>query len=319
MGPRSPGRRGRTEVWYTTATDQATGTGVWLHHETVAPTDGSPAYAHGWVALFPPGQPPTCVCFGPDQPQPPSPPAAPGFHTDTVHATARTLQGHSPGAAVWDLTVAAGSRLALHALPRTSWKHRLLPTTHVVAQPGATLTGTLRVGAHQVTLHAAPGATARIDGHGSALRWGWLHADLGDGDILEVVAAVAKAPVLRRLPPLVFLRLRTGGHDWPRGQWRSALGLLGAGRFRADPRLPCWAVTGHTARRRIHIEVAHNPHETVSLTYTNPDHSTTICHNSERADATIRLQHRATPWGPWKDTRTWQLHGTGHAEVGGAP
>ena len=40
--PRWRGQPGRLEVWYLTATDPATGTGLWLHHEVVAPTGGGP-------------------------------------------------------------------------------------------------------------------------------------------------------------------------------------------------------------------------------------------------------------------------------------
>ena len=52
------GRPGRLEVWYATATDAAAGTGLWVHGETVAPTDGGPARSLGWAALFPPDAPP---------------------------------------------------------------------------------------------------------------------------------------------------------------------------------------------------------------------------------------------------------------------
>ena len=37
--PRWRGQAGRLEVWYLTATDPRTGTGLWLHHEVVAPTE----------------------------------------------------------------------------------------------------------------------------------------------------------------------------------------------------------------------------------------------------------------------------------------
>ena len=49
---------------YLTATDEATGTGLWVHHETVAPLDGKP-YAHGWTAVFPSDGEPTWERFGP--------------------------------------------------------------------------------------------------------------------------------------------------------------------------------------------------------------------------------------------------------------
>lgn len=51
------------------------------------------------------------------------------------------------------------------------------------------------------------GGLAHIDGHGSAKRWVWLHADLGNDDVLEVVAATARRPGMRALPPLPFVQL----------------------------------------------------------------------------------------------------------------
>ena len=39
--PRWRGQQGRLEVWYATATDTETGTGIWVHGETVARTPGA--------------------------------------------------------------------------------------------------------------------------------------------------------------------------------------------------------------------------------------------------------------------------------------
>ena len=58
-------RPGRLEVWYDSVTDPVSGTGFWLHHELVSPTDGSAPYTHGWVAAFPPGEAPLLQRFGP--------------------------------------------------------------------------------------------------------------------------------------------------------------------------------------------------------------------------------------------------------------
>ena len=59
-------RRGRMEVWYDTFTDPASGAGFWLHHELVSPSDGRPAFVHGWAAVFPSvGVEPVWERFGP--------------------------------------------------------------------------------------------------------------------------------------------------------------------------------------------------------------------------------------------------------------
>lgn len=177
----------------------------------------------------------------------------------------------------------------------------------------ATYDGTFSDGERTLTLRGAPGASARINGHGNARRWAWLHAELGDGGVLEVVAAVSTRPVLRRLPPLVFLRLRHRDRTWPRRAERSAVGLLGIGRFRARIGLPDWTVTGRTLLRRIRVEVTQPADRTLALDYRDPDGAQAVCRNSESADARILLERW---WGHWRTEASWTLQGTAHAEVG---
>ncbi|MGH3391419.1 MAG: hypothetical protein ACRDOO_21330, partial [Actinomadura sp.] len=185
------GQRGRLEVWYTTLTDPATGTGVWLHHELVAPSDGGPARAHGWTTVFPPGERPVLGRFGPcdwlD-------PGGDVFVAGDVRMSADRLTG-SAGDLTWDLTRSGGGA-PLYTFPRWAWERELLPAAQMVPAPTATFTGTVRVAGRDLDLSGAPGGTARIYGHGNARRWAWLHADLGDGDVCEVVAAVSTRPGL---------------------------------------------------------------------------------------------------------------------------
>jgi len=53
VAPRWRGAPGRLEVWYATLSDPVTRAGLWVHCETVAPTNGGAPYAHGWVTWFP--------------------------------------------------------------------------------------------------------------------------------------------------------------------------------------------------------------------------------------------------------------------------
>jgi len=307
--PRWDGSAGRTEVWYTTATDAATGTGLWLHHELTAPTDGSPAYAHGWIALFPPGAPVEHARFGPT----PWQPSPTGFTAEGVEATPGRLRG-SAGPFHWDLAERSEGQ-PLYTFPRWSWRRPLPPAAQMLPAPRASYTGTIThtgTGTH-LRLDAAPGATARIYGHGNARRWAWLHADLTGGDILEIVAATSMRPGLDKLPPLVFLRLHRSGRTWPRHALRPALGWAGAARFRADIATPAWTVSGRAGLRRIHVEVTQPAERTLTLTYTDPDGSRAVCRNSERADAQVVLQRW---WGRWRTEARWTLDATAHAEVG---
>ncbi|MEU5544519.1 hypothetical protein AB0G85_19310 [Streptomyces sioyaensis] len=307
LAPRWNGRPGRTEVWYTTVTEPSTGTGLWLHHEVTAPEDGSGGYAHGWVAVCPPGGPVAHARFGPE----PVTPDATGFRTTGVAAGPGRLHG-SCGAYTWDLTEDQEGP-TLHTFPAWAWRRPLLPAAQIVPGGRARYTGTVRGPGTDLTLSGAPGATGRIYGHGNARRWAWLHADLGGGDVLEVVAAVARRPGLDRLPPLVFLRLRRAGRDWPRRGTRTAAGWFGLGRFRADVGLPSWTVTGRAGPRRIRVTVHQPEARTLALEYTDPDGSRAVCRNSVTADAHVVLDRW---WGGWRPEAAWTLRGTAHAEVG---
>ncbi|MEU9991052.1 hypothetical protein AB0E10_30495 [Streptomyces sp. NPDC048045] len=310
LAPRWRGEPGRTEVWYTTLTDPATGSGLWLHHELTAPSDGSAPYAHGWAAVFPKDGPVRHARFGPAG----WTPDGHGFTADGVEAGPGRLSGTAEGGALrWDLTERPEDE-PLFTFPRWSWRRPLLPAAQLLPAARACYDGTFSHDDTTLTLVSAPGASARIYGHGNARRWAWLHADLGGGDVLEIVAAVSTRPGLRRLPPLVFLRLRRQGRTWPRRAERTAVGWAGAGRFRAGIALPTWTVTGRAGLRRIRVEVTQHTDRTLALDYTDPDGSHATCRNSERADAHVLLER----WWPggWRTEAAWQLEGTAHAEVG---
>lgn len=303
MESRWRGQPGRLEVWYTTVTDPATGTGLWLHHELVAPSDAAPAHAHGWATVFPPGETPVFGRFGPYDWKPRGELLFTAGETSLTHDR---LTG-SAGGLAWELHQEGGGA-TLYTFPRMAWERELLPAAQIVPAPSARFTGTVRYGDRVLELDHAPGATARIYGHGNAERWAWLHADLGDGDVCEVVAAVSTLPGLNRLAPLPFVRLRVDGTDLP----ASPLAPL---RLKAELGLPRWSVRGRlNAGQAVAITVVQHPEETVAVDYTDPDGAQAVCHNSERANATIRLLHRLN--GRWSVDREWRLTATAHAEVG---
>jgi hypothetical protein len=299
------GQRGRLEVWYATVTDPDTRTGLWLHHELVSPSDGAPAYAHGWAALFPPDGPPLLNRFGPYAWRMPDAPVA--FEAGPVGVSAGRLWG-SAGDVSWDLDVTGGGT-PLYTFPRWAWHREVLPAAQIVPLPTARLSGTVRIGRSSVGLGNTSGGVAHIYGQGNARRWAWLHADLGDGDVCEVIAAVSHRPGLSRLRALPMVRLRVGGVDLPPGDplWR-------ARQLRADIDLPRWVVRGTFGDWRLAIDVTQPPEATVAVDYTGPDGRMAVCHNTERGDATIVLG-RHTPGG-WAVQRRWHLAGTAHAEVG---
>lgn len=304
--PRWNGAPGRLEVWYATLTDPATGTGLWVHHEIVAPTTNRAAspYAHGWISVFPAGGAPVTARFGP-QPVEPGKPGSPWFEASGCRAEPGKLSGKA-GDIRWNLRWSDGGE-PLWTFPRVLWSRELLPGAQVLPAPTATFSGTVTVGDTAYGFDGARGGVAHIYGHGNAKRWGWVHADLGNGDVLEVVTAVSHKPLMNRLPPLAFLRLRVDGHDWPAG-------LLPALRTRTRLALPDWSVEGPIGSRRIRILVRQPPDRSVALEYIDPDGQAAVCTNTERADITVELKRRAG--SGWEIERSWLLRGTGHAEVG---
>ena len=298
------GQPGRLEVWYDTLTDPHTGTGLWLHHEICAPRDGGAARGYGWLVLFPPDAAPEIVQFGPE-------PLGenPWFAVGEVIAEPGRRTG-SAGVATWELTYHDNAP-ALFTFPRTAWRHRLLPSAQIVPAPSASFRGTVTIGERVLVLDGAPGGVAHIYGHGNGERWGWLHADLGDGDVLEIVAAVSHRAGLRRLAPLPFVRLRQNGVDWPR------FGLLAALTGSSHLGVPEWDVTVRSGGRRLRVRVAQPTERTVVIEYADPDGASSTCRNCERADAQIVLERRVS--GAWVVEREWSLDATAHSEIGTRP
>lgn len=294
--PRWRGTAGRLEVWYATLSDPQTRTGLWVHCETVAPPPARSLapYAHGWATWFPADGPPHTERFGP---QPASP--ATGtiwFDACGVRACPGELTGCA-GSLAWQLSW-QDTEAPLWTFPRSAWERELLPGAQVVLAPTADFSGSLTVADNTERVDGWRGAVAHIYGHGNAKRWGWVHADLGDGDIVEAVTAVSHKPGLRRFAPMAFIRFRIDGNDWP----ASPLPSL---RMRTTLGLPHWQLEGRIAGRDVLIRIDQPPDRCVSLQYTDPDGAAAVCTNTEQADIHVEV-----------GDRHWSVLGTGHAEVG---
>ena len=221
------------------------------------------------------------------------------------------LRGHAGGLA-WDLRWEhAVASAPLFTFPAWAWHRELLPAAQVVPVPCARFSGSVEVDGEVLPLSAqASGTVAHIYGHSNAQRWAWLHAELGGGDVLEIVSAVSRRPGLTRLPPLAFVQLRLAGRDWPRHP------VVTAPVFRTTFGCPTWTVRGTVGRWRLTAEVTIPAAQAVSLTYVDPDGATATCTNSELADADVVLEHHGARW---EVARRWPLRGLAHAELGTRP
>lgn len=296
--PRWRGQPGRLEVWYATLSDPVSSAGLWLHHEIVAPTT-EPAYGHGWVTWFPAEQPPRTERFGPVPIQPavdPADPDAAWFHAADTRAAYQRFTGQA-GSLAWELSW-TDTGTPLWTFARAAWERELLPGAQVVIAPTADFTGSVTVAGAALPVDGWRGGVSHIYGHGNARRWGWIHADLGGGDVLEVVTAVSHKPGLRRLKPMAFIRFRLDGKDWP------ARGLPSP-RMRTTLGLTHWQLEGRIDGRQVLIRVDQPAQRCISLGYTDPDGAAAVCTNTEQADVYVEI-----------DDRRWSVLGTGHAEVG---
>ncbi|MGD1171982.1 hypothetical protein ACKUVQ_04755 [Mycobacterium seoulense] len=295
--PRWRGKAGRLEVWYATLSDPQTRAGLWVHCETVAPVTGADqAYAHGWATWFAPDGPPRTERFGPVPTQPATGPW--WFDAEGVRVGDKQLSGRA-GSLAWDLSwTDAGA--PLWTFPRAAWDRELLPGAQVVIAPTADFTGSLTIDDAAAPIEGWRGGVAHIYGHGNAKRWGWVHADLGNGDVLEAVTAVSHKPGLRRLAPMAFVRFRIDGKDWPASP---LTGFLPSLRMRTTLGVAHWQLEGRIGGRRVLIRIDQPAEKCVSLGYTDPDGGRAVCTNTEQADVHVEI-----------DDRRWSV--LGHAEVG---
>jgi hypothetical protein len=275
---------------------------VWIHHERIASTDGEP-YAHGWAALFPPGEAPVVERYGHEPFGDPE--DGQWFTSASASVGPGRFRGSVDAASRWELTWSGGER-PIWTLPRRMWERELLPSAHVVVAPKAEVRGPITIAGRQLALDGT-GAIAHIYGHGNGQRWGWLHADLDDETSLEIVSAVARRPGMRGLPPLGFIQLRRNGKDWPGDP------LLTAPLFRTSLSAPTWRVRGIVGSKRLTVTVNQPEARCVRLDYTDPNGDSAVCTNTERADVDVRLDK----WrGRWITEAEWSLEGTAHAELG---
>jgi hypothetical protein len=302
--PRWRGQHHRLEVWYASATDAATRTGLWVHHELVAPSEGDP-YSHGWIAGFPVDASPWVSRFGPE----PTTQRGAGDTAWLRGAHVTSGPGHLDGRtddAGWDLAVTTDEK-PIWTMTKSMWNREALPSAHVVVAPRATVRG--RVTHNDTALDFdGLGNVSHIYGHGNAQRWGWLHADLDDDTTLELISAVGRRPAMRRIPPIAFVQLRRRGEaDWP------ANPLLTAPLFRTSLRSPTWKVRGVVGRHRLTVTVNQPNDRCVALDYKDPDGAMAVCANTERADVDVRLDVFS---GRWRTDAEWSLRGTAHSELG---
>ena len=290
-------RKGRLEVWYDTFSDDKHG--YWIHHELISSIKGE-TYSTGWIAIFELGKKPIFERFEDRDIL-----DSKYFKTDSVSLTPIDRIGKTKNIE-WDIKV-DGKSDPLYTFGRLSWKKEILPASQIVPLPTAKYTGTIKVKGKEFKIDCT-GASARIFGLGNAKRWVWLHADLGDNNVVEVVSAVSKKKYLENLKPLSFVKIRFDGKEYPINS------LLCAFFFKTEITDNSFRVSGRFPRLRVDIKVSQPRERCVVVDYLDPDGEAAQCINTEIADVDIRVMKKIK--NEWEEVFVKRLEGCGHSEIG---
>ncbi|MBM3267267.1 MAG: hypothetical protein FJZ01_06430 [Candidatus Sericytochromatia bacterium] len=189
----------------------------------------------------------------------------------------------------WDLEIHGGSRRFDHVPPLVAVLG-LARSRYLAPYCDARVSGTVRVGAREIAVSAAPGMIGHIFGSKSGHTWVWAHcnafADAPDAVFEGLTARVILAG--RPSPPLSSFVLWLDGRCY---RFSSALGMLMA---RSRPGEHAWSFEASAGGATIEGEAtAPEPGQVAVVTYTDTDGSHLWCRNSKLASLRIRLRDPA--------------------------
>jgi hypothetical protein len=309
-------QRRHYEVWYATLTHLPTRTGFWIRYTLESPTEGhGEPYAQLWFARFDARPERT---FGINR----------KFVVDQLHAEAApfrlsiernllTSSSMSGGLAGdghevdWDLRWTPSPRVH-QQLPSLVYKARFAET--VVQSPSLDVraSGTIRVDGEAYALDDAPLGQTHIWGKKHAYSWAWSHCNAFDGQpgALETLSVRLRRGAIV-LPKLTLLSLYLDGADPTELHFREfwqlplARSEYGTGRYH---------LTAANAEFKIEAELTCRPEDMIMAEYVDPDGEPAYCHNTEHADATVRLFRRSPFVGRFREWKTLTSRGGAHFE-----
>ncbi|MCK5800753.1 MAG: hypothetical protein KAI47_26380 [Deltaproteobacteria bacterium] len=325
------GKAGHYEVWYATFNHRPSQTGFWIRYTLDAPKAG-----HGvptcqlWFAFFDAKNPKNNVAlnqrFPIDALEHQATPFAlrlGGATFDPTHLRGAICGGgcveddphgdERPLPAVsWDLELAP-STFTHHHLPASAYRRDFADTRVLSPNLLTQINGRIEVGDRVFELEDEPGCQTHVWGRKHAHAWAWGHCNAFRE---EPTAGIEILSVrLRRGPlvtlPMTMLSLYLGSEVYhfrefwqlplTRGRWETGLLRFGA--------------TG--TRVKIVGEFRCQPDDLVRATYADPDGAEAFCHNTEIANASLRVYQRRTPLGKFKDYAKLTAHASAHFEYAG--
>jgi hypothetical protein len=307
------GGPGHYEVYYLSATDPASGLGLWIRYTMRSPLEGSGECSLWFMAMDREGSRFARKATYPieelvAEPEP--------FRLTLAGAdlSDRGMAGAFADVS-WELSWEPSLPAAEHVHPLLR-RAGIAKTLLVLPHPDLAVSGTVRFGDHDFELAGARGGQAHLWGSKHAARWAWTHAnDLRslDGEPRPetyVDGVSVFVPRLgRELGPSTPVVGRFGGEDFrstsPAAVVRSASSFG----------LTTWRFEARDGKRKLVGEVD-APRETlVGVTYHDPDGDLAYCYNSEVASMRLFVWDRvARGRFGWTLRDTLVADGTAHFE-----
>jgi hypothetical protein len=311
---------GHYEVWYATLSHLPTRTGFWIRYtmESPRPGHGEP-YAQLWFARFDGNDPSGTFAFNRKLPiaqlsATPSPFRVRVGDSEVRHDGMKGALAGGGHRAEWEITWRPSDRLHLH-LPSSVYKGTWADTQVLSPNLNVAAHGHITVDGKRYDLDGAPLGQTHLWGKKHAYSWAWSHCNGFSGDrgaALETLTVrLRRGPVV--LPKLTLLSLYLDGGDPDRVEFREfwqlpmARSEYGTGRY---------ALKAANAEYKVEAEFTCRAEDMVLAEYVDPDGEPAFCHNTECADARVRVWRRSPFVGRFREHRTLVAERSAHYEWG---
>jgi hypothetical protein len=310
------GAPGHYEVWYITATDPASGVGLWLRFTLRAALAGGGECALWCLAMQRDGTRfARKATFALDRLEAERAPFR--LRLAGAELSDRGSAGEIGDDCAWELSWTPRLPAAPHVHPLLR-RARLARTEVVVVHPVLALSGTMRLGERALALDGAGGGQAHVWGSGHAARWAWAHAsDLRglDGAARPDTYVDAVSAYVRRggreLGPSTAVVGRVLGDDF------AATSPVRVATARSRFGLTSWDFRARDGARRLEGAVDAPRASLAGVTYHDPDGTPAYCYNSEVASLRLVVRDRAARGRPgWIVRDTLVADGRAHCEYG---
>jgi hypothetical protein len=305
------GTPGHYEVHYLSATDPATGIGLWIRYTMVAPLSGDPSCSLWFMAMDPAGD----VHLGRKVSYPVEQLVAePDPFRLQIADSELSDRGMAGGFedVRWELrwTPSQPPRAYEHVHPLLR-RGRIAKTVLVLPHADLAIDGTVAFGDRELTLQGARGGQAHLWGSKHANRWAWVHCNDFSGHVGAFVDAVSVfVPRFgREIGPSTPVVGHLLDDDFV------ANGPVAVVRAPSTFDLTSWSFEATARKRRIVCEV-HAPRESlVGVTYYDPDGQLAYCYNSEASSMRVSVYDKTRRSGsPWILRETLASDGRAHFE-----